>query len=117
MRVLVHRGRAAAAGHRGHRGGTGRPIWAGDGVVFSTPVINRRRLSTPDPDALDWHRPARHHVAFGFGRPLVPRPEPGPRELEIAPAATLFERLPLAAPGRPAEEIPFKPGDNDPRGC
>ncbi len=88
----------------------GQTVRAGDAVVFSTSVINRDESVYPDPDALDWHRPARHHVAFGFGIHQCLGQNLARAELEIA-LRTLFERLPALRLAAPAEEIPFKPGD------
>ncbi|MER5428208.1 cytochrome P450 [Streptomyces sp. NPDC002588] len=88
----------------------GTTIRAGDGVVFSTSVINRDESAYPDPDTLDWHRPARHHVAFGFGIHQCLGQNLARAELEIA-LRTLFERLPGLALAIPAEEVRFKPGD------
>ncbi|MGW3866543.1 cytochrome P450 [Streptomyces sp. NPDC005047] len=88
----------------------GHTIRAGDGVVFSTSVINRDETVYPEPDALDWHRPARHHVAFGFGIHQCLGQNLARAELEIA-LRSLFERLPELRLAAPAEEIPFKPGD------
>ncbi|WP_328660751.1 cytochrome P450 [Streptomyces sp. NBC_00334] len=88
----------------------GQTIRAGDGVVFSTSVINRDESVYPDPDALDWHRPARHHVAFGFGIHQCLGQNLARAELEIA-LHTLFDRLPALRLAAPADEIPFKPGD------
>ncbi|MGW8063827.1 cytochrome P450 [Streptomyces ziwulingensis] len=88
----------------------GQIIRAGDGVVFATSVINRDENVYPDPDALDWRRPARHHVAFGFGIHQCLGQNLARAELEIA-LRTLFERLPSLRLAAPAEEIPFKPGD------
>ncbi|MBD0420164.1 cytochrome P450 [Streptomyces sp. TRM S81-3] len=88
----------------------GQTIRAGDGVVFSTSVINRDETLYPEPDTLDWHRPARHHVAFGFGIHQCLGQNLARAELEIA-LHTLFERLPTLRLAAPAEEIPFKPGD------
>lgn len=88
----------------------GQTIRAGDGVVFSTSVINRDETVYPEPDALDWHRPARHHVAFGFGIHQCLGQNLARAELEIA-LRSLFERLPELRLAAPAEEIPFKPGD------
>lgn len=85
-------------------------IRAGDGVLFSTSVINRDEGVYPDPDALDWNRPARHHVAFGFGIHQCLGQNLARAELEIA-LHTLFARLPGLRLAVPAEEIPFKPGD------
>ncbi|MEU1303775.1 cytochrome P450 [Streptomyces shenzhenensis] len=88
----------------------GTTIRAGDAVVFSTSVINRDTDVYPGPDSLDWRRPARHHVAFGFGIHQCLGQNLARTELEIALAA-LFERLPTLRLAAPADEIPFKPGD------
>jgi pentalenic acid synthase len=88
----------------------GTTIRAGEGVVFATSVINRDEDVYPEPDELDWHRPARHHVAFGFGIHQCLGQNLARAELEIA-LRTLFERLPALRLAAPADEIPFKPGD------
>ncbi|MEU6258417.1 cytochrome P450 [Streptomyces sp. NPDC047043] len=88
----------------------GTTIRAGDGVVFATSVINRDQDVYAEPDTLDWHRPARHHVAFGFGIHQCLGQNLARAELEIA-LHTLFDRLPTLRLTAPAEEIPFKPGD------
>ncbi|MFJ8646301.1 cytochrome P450 [Streptomyces sp. NPDC093546] len=88
----------------------GVTIRANDGVVFSTSVINRDTAAYADPDALDWHRSARHHVAFGFGIHQCLGQNLARAEMEIA-LASLFDRLPGLRLAAPAEEIPFKPGD------
>jgi pentalenic acid synthase len=88
----------------------GTTIRAGDGVVFSTSVVNRDEDVYADPDTLDWHRPARHHIAFGFGIHQCLGQNLARAELEIA-LRTLFDRLPTLRLAAPAEEIPFKPGD------
>ncbi|MGW3955839.1 cytochrome P450 [Streptomyces sp. NPDC004752] len=88
----------------------GTTIRAGEGVVFSTSVINRDTDVYPGPDTLDWHRPSRHHVAFGFGIHQCLGQNLARTELEIALAA-LFERLPTLRLAVPADEIPFKSGD------
>ncbi|MET9352064.1 cytochrome P450 [Streptomyces sp. NPDC006617] len=88
----------------------GQTIRAGDGVVFATSVINRDESVYPEPDALDWHRPARHHVAFGFGIHQCLGQNLARAELEIA-LHTLFDRLPTLRLAAPADEIPLKPGD------
>ncbi|SNX65665.1 pentalenic acid synthase [Streptomyces sp. TLI_55] len=88
----------------------GETIRAGDGVVFSTSVINRDEDVYPAPDTLDWHRSARHHVAFGFGIHQCLGQNLARAEMEIA-LRTLFTRLPALRLAAPADEIPFKPGD------
>ncbi|MEU9234824.1 cytochrome P450 [Streptomyces subrutilus] len=88
----------------------GVTVGAGDGVVFSTSVINRDDSVFEDPDALDWHRPARHHVAFGFGIHQCLGQNLARAEMEIA-LGTLFERLPGLRLAADPDLIPFKPGD------
>ncbi|MFE5941929.1 cytochrome P450 [Streptomyces sp. NPDC056480] len=88
----------------------GTIIRAGEGVVFSTSVINRDAAAYTDPDALDWSRSARHHLAFGFGIHQCLGQNLARAEMEIA-LGTLLRRLPGLRLAVPAEEIPFKPGD------
>ncbi|HEY8984764.1 MAG TPA: cytochrome P450 [Streptomyces sp.] len=88
----------------------GTTIKAGEGVIFATSLLNRDTTAYDDPDALDFHRPTRHHVAFGFGIHQCLGQNLARAELEIA-LGTLFERLPGLRLAAPAETIPFKPGD------
>ncbi|MCT9088724.1 cytochrome P450 [Streptomyces sp. ASQP_92] len=88
----------------------GQTIRAGDGVVFSTSVINRDNASYEEPDRIDWHRTSRHHVAFGFGIHQCLGQNLARAEMEIA-LRSLFDRLPGLRLAVPAAEIPFKPGD------
>ncbi|MER6243903.1 cytochrome P450 [Streptomyces griseorubiginosus] len=88
----------------------GTTIRAGEGVLVSTSVVNRDEAVYADPDTLDWHRPARHHLGFGFGIHQCLGQNLARAELEIA-LHTLFDRLPTLRLAAPAEEIPFKPGD------
>ncbi|MEE1756167.1 cytochrome P450 [Streptomyces sp. SP18CS02] len=88
----------------------GTTIRAGDGVIFSTSVINRDGDVYPDPDTLDWSRPVRHHLAFGYGIHQCLGQNLARAEMEIA-LGTLFGRLPDLRLAAPAEDIPFKPGD------
>ncbi|WP_225825793.1 cytochrome P450 [Streptomyces naphthomycinicus] len=88
----------------------GSTIRAGDGVLFSTSVINRDTSVYDDPDALDFQRPDRHHLAFGFGFHQCLGQNLARAELEIA-LGSLLTRLPGLRLAAPAEDIPFKPGD------
>ncbi|MER6072633.1 cytochrome P450 [Streptomyces sp. NPDC001817] len=88
----------------------GTTIRAGEGVLFSTSVINRDPTLYDTPDSLDFHRPARHHVAFGFGIHQCLGQNLARAELEIA-LGSLLTRLPGLRLAVPAEEIPFKRGD------
>ncbi|MFB7334473.1 cytochrome P450 [Streptomyces adustus] len=88
----------------------GATIRAGEGVLFSTSVINRDESTYPEPDTLDFARSARHHIAFGFGIHQCLGQNLARAEMEIA-LHTLFQRLPGLRLAAPAEDIPFKPGD------
>ncbi|MFJ9614897.1 cytochrome P450 [Streptomyces noursei] len=87
----------------------GRTIRAGDGVMFSTSLINRDEAAYPAPDELDLDRSARHHVAFGFGVHQCLGQNLARAEMEIA-LRSLFRRIPDLRLAVPAAEIPFKPG-------
>ncbi|MEU6082938.1 cytochrome P450 [Streptomyces sp. NPDC047108] len=88
----------------------GGVIRAGDGVVFPTSIINRDAGAYASPDELDWHRSARHHVAFGFGIHQCLGQNLARMEMEIA-LGTLVRRFPGLRLAVPAATIPFKPGD------
>ncbi|MEU9451040.1 cytochrome P450 [Streptomyces sp. NPDC048277] len=88
----------------------GTTIRKGEGVLFATSVINRDESVYEDPDTIDWHRPTRHHVAFGFGIHQCLGQNLARAELEIA-LTTLWRRLPDLRLAAPPEDIPFKPGD------
>ncbi|MEU5807964.1 cytochrome P450 [Streptomyces sp. NPDC059650] len=88
----------------------GVTVRADDGVVFSTSVINRDEAAFAEPDVLDWHRPSRHHVAFGFGVHQCLGQNLARAEMEIA-LGTLFARLPGLRLAAEPDRIPFKPGD------
>ncbi|MGW5397980.1 cytochrome P450 [Streptomyces sp. NPDC003952] len=88
----------------------GATIRADDGVIFSTSVINRDEAVFTEPDTLDWHRPTRHHLAFGFGIHQCLGQNLARAEMEIA-LGTLFTRLPGLRLAAEPDRIPFKPGD------
>ncbi|MEF2526624.1 MULTISPECIES: cytochrome P450 [Streptomyces] len=88
----------------------GVTVRADDGVVFSTSVINRDASVFERPDVLDWHRPARHHLGFGFGVHQCLGQNLARAEMEIA-LGTLFARLPGLRLAAEPDRIPFKPGD------
>ena len=87
----------------------GHTIRANDGVVFSNSLINRDTAVYSAPDELNWHRPDRHHLSFGFGIHQCLGHNLARAEIEIA-LRTLFERLPGLKLAVPAQTIPFKPG-------
>ncbi|WP_420037449.1 cytochrome P450 [Streptomyces sp. cg28] len=88
----------------------GSTVRAGEGVVFSTSLINRDDGAFAAPESLDWDRSARHHLAFGFGIHQCLGQNLARAELEIA-LDGLLNRFPALRLAAPAEDIPFKPGD------
>ncbi|MFE1794099.1 cytochrome P450, partial [Streptomyces sp. NPDC059525] len=88
----------------------GVTIRPGDGVVFSTSVINRDEAVFQEPDVLDWHRRSNRHLAFGFGIHQCLGQNLARAEMEIA-LGTLFDRLPGLRLAADPDTIPFKPGD------
>lgn len=88
----------------------GTTIREGEGVFFSTSLINRDTEVYEHPEALDWDRPSRHHLAFGFGVHQCLGQNLARTELDIA-LRTLFQRLPALRLAVPAHEIQHKPGD------
>ncbi|ARZ67703.1 cytochrome P450 [Streptomyces albireticuli] len=88
----------------------GRTVRAGDGIMISTSVVNRDAAAYERPEALDVHRSARHHVAFGYGVHQCLGQNLARAELEIA-LTTLVRRIPTLRLAVPAGEVPVKPGD------
>ncbi|MFD7745733.1 cytochrome P450 [Streptomyces sp. NPDC059698] len=88
----------------------GATIRKGEGVFFSTSLVNRDADVFANPEALDWERSARHHLAFGFGVHQCLGQNLARLELDIA-LRTLFERLPALRLAVPADEVRHKPGD------
>ncbi|MEU2868434.1 cytochrome P450 [Streptomyces olivoreticuli] len=87
----------------------GRTVRAGDGVMIGTSLVNRDAAAYADPYALDVHRSARHHVAFGFGVHQCLGQNLARAEMEIA-LTTLFQRIPTLSPAVAPDEVPLKPG-------
>jgi cytochrome P450 len=84
----------------------GRLIPAGQGVIAVTSTANRDSTVFPDPDALDVHRKARHHVAFGYGRHLCLGAPLARVELQVV-YRTLYRRVPTLALATPLAELAF----------
>ena len=86
---------------------SGRTIRAGEGIVLANDVGNRDADAFPDPDRLDIHREARHHVAFGFG-PHQCLGQPLARvELQVA-YGTLYRRIPGLRLAVDLDQVSFK---------
>lgn len=82
-------------------------IRAGEAVLGLTNTANRDPSVFPDPDALDFTRMARNHLAFGFGPHQCLGQNLARLELEIV-LATLLRRVPTLRLAVPFAEIPFK---------
>jgi cytochrome P450 len=102
---IVHSGRRRVATEDVEVGG--RLIQAGEGVIVATDAGNRDANAFADPDTLDIHRPARHHVAFGYGVHQCLGQPLARVELQVV-YGTLYRRMPTLRPAVPLEEIRFK---------
>jgi cytochrome P450 len=103
--TIVHSGRRRVAVEDVEVGG--RLIRAGDGVIVTTDSGNRDAHAFPDPDVLDIHRQARHHVAFGYGVHQCLGQPLARVELQVV-YGTLYRRVPTLRLAVPLEEIRFK---------
>jgi cytochrome P450 len=102
---IVHSGRRRVAVEDVEIGG--RLIRAGEGVIVATDSGNRDATAFPDPDVLDIHRRARHHVAFGYGVHQCLGQPLARVELQVV-YGTLYRRVPTLRRAVPLEEIRFK---------
>jgi cytochrome P450 len=102
---IVHSGRRRVATEDVEIGG--RLIRAGEGVIVATDAGNRDATAFPDPDVLDIHRRARHHVAFGYGVHQCLGQPLARVELQVV-YGTLYRRVPTLRQAVPLEEIRFK---------
>ncbi len=82
----------------------GKVIRAGEGVIIANELGNRDDRVFEDPDRLDLTRPARHHVAFGFGVHQCLGQPLARVELQVV-YPTLLRRLPTLRLARPLEEL------------
>ena len=82
-------------------------IHAGDGVILANEVGNRDEQAFADPDALDLHRDARAHVAFGFGVHQCLGQPLARVELQVV-YGTLYRRIPTLRLAADLADIPFK---------
>ncbi|WP_410790831.1 cytochrome P450 [Kribbella sp. C-35] len=85
----------------------GHVIKAGEGLIFPNDIGNRDPSAFPDPDTLDLHRDARHHVAFGFGVHQCLGQPLARMELQVV-YSTLYRRIPTLRRAAELDEIPFK---------
>jgi hypothetical protein len=103
---IVHSGRRRVAMEDVEVGG--QLIKAGEGVVLANDSANRDAEAFPgNPDDLDIHRDARHHVAFGYGIHQCLGQPLARVELQVV-YSTLYRRIPDLRLAVPLEEISFK---------
>ncbi len=102
---IIHFGRRRVATADFELGG--QTIRAGEGVIGANDIGNRDPHAFPAPDALDIHRKARHHNAFGHGVHQCIGQQLARIELEVV-YATLFRRVPTLALACPVTELKFK---------
>jgi cytochrome P450 len=102
---IVHSGRRRVAVSDVEVGG--QLIQAGEGVIVATDSGNRDAEAFPNPDVLDIHRPARHHVAFGYGVHQCLGQPLARVELQVV-YNTLYRRIPTLRSAVPVEKIRFK---------
>lgn len=103
--TIVHSGRRRVALEDVEIGG--RLIRAGEGVIAATDIANRDPEAFPEPDQLDIHRKARHHVAFGYGIHQCLGQPLARVELQVV-YSTLYRRIPTLALAQPFEDVDFK---------
>ncbi|MCW2946601.1 MAG: Cytochrome [Actinoallomurus sp.] len=85
----------------------GQLIKAGEGIIAANDSGNRDENAFPDPDMLDIHRQARHHVAFGYGIHQCLGQPLARVELQVV-YGTLYRRIPTLRLAVPLEEVNFK---------
>ncbi|MEV6590785.1 cytochrome P450 [Streptomyces acidicola] len=85
----------------------GTLVKAGEGLIMNLPAGNWDSTFTAEPEMLDLDRPARGHLAFGYGVHQCIGQTLARAELEIA-LRTLLRRLPGLRLAVPIEEIRFR---------
>ncbi|QUQ63125.1 cytochrome P450 [Kutzneria sp. CA-103260] len=78
-----------------------------EGVIVSGLAADWDDTVFENPDQLDFHRGARHHVAFGYGVHQCLGQNLARLELEIV-FETLFRRVPNLSLAVPADDLPYK---------
>jgi cytochrome P450 len=85
----------------------GTLVKAGEGLIMNLPAGNWDPTFTAEPETLDLNRPARGHLAFGYGVHQCLGQTLARAELQIA-LPTLLRRLPDLRLAVPIEEIRFR---------
>lgn len=102
---IVHSGRRRVAVADAEVGG--HLVRAGEGIILANDAGNRDDSAFPDPDVLDIHRKARHHVAFGYGVHQCLGQPLARMELQVV-YSTLYKRIPTLRLAIPLEDVQFK---------
>jgi cytochrome P450 len=89
----------------------GQHIKAGEGVIGAHDIANRDPSAFPDPDRVDIHRTARHHIAFAYGVHQCLGQPLARVELQVA-YRTLCRRIPTLALAADFEDLRFKVNSN-----
>jgi cytochrome P450 len=103
--TIVHSGRRRVAKADIEVGG--QLIRAGEGIICATDAGNRDDEAFPDPDTLDIHRSARHHLAFGYGVHQCLGQPLARVELSVV-YRTLYRRIPTLELAVAMDDLPFK---------
>jgi cytochrome P450 len=103
--TIVHTGRRRVATEDVEI--AGQLVRAGEGVILANDAGNRDETAFPEPDRLDIHRQARHHIAFGFGVHQCLGQPLARMELQVV-YSTLYRRIPTLALAVPVEDVQFK---------
>ncbi|MEV6611207.1 cytochrome P450 [Kutzneria sp. NPDC051319] len=103
--TIVHTGRRRVATEDVEV--AGQLVRAGEGVILANDAGNRNEDAFPEPDRLDIHRQARHHIAFGFGVHQCLGQPLARMELQVV-YSTLYRRIPTLKLAVPFEDVQFK---------
>jgi cytochrome P450 len=85
----------------------GELIRAGEGIIIDLAPANWDPAEFHDPEVLDLERPARQHLAFGFGPHQCVGQQLARVELQMV-FDTLFRRIPTLKLAAPFDQTPFK---------
>jgi cytochrome P450 len=89
----------------------GQRIKAGDGVIGAQEIANRDPAVFENPDRLDFHRKARHHIAFGYGVHQCIGQSLARVELQVV-CGTLYRRIPTLALAGDVDALQFRSDTN-----
>jgi cytochrome P450 len=103
--TVLHNGRRRVALDDIDLGGV--KIKAGEGIIVSLEAADRDASAFPDPDTIDIHRKARHHLGFGYGIHQCLGQPLARVELQVV-YPTIARRIPTLRLAVDIDQIPFK---------